>query len=80
MGGTMHICSDCLAIPCNCPTRCPKCKCGRCQCEGKIWLEDATPKLALPVFSITSVVTNGKQIDLDAPLKVIIDRETLVIT
>jgi hypothetical protein len=76
----MTICSDCLAIPCNCPARCPKCGLGRCQCEGKIWLEDATPKLALPVFNITSVVTNGKQIDLDHPLKVIIDRETLVIT
>lgn len=76
----MNICSDCLGIPCQCPTRCPKCHLGRCQCEGKIWLEDAPNKLALPVFTITSVVSGGKQIDLDLPIKVIIDRDTLVIT
>lgn len=76
----MNICSDCLGIPCQCPTHCPICNLGACACDGKIWLEDAPNKLAMPVFEITSVVTNGKQIDLDAPLKVIIDRHILVIT
>lgn len=76
----MKICADCLGIPCQCPTRCPKCQCGKCQCEGKIWLEDAKPKVALPVFEITSVVSGGKQIELDLPIKVVIDRNIMVIT
>ena len=56
---------------------CPDCQENDCKC-GK-WLRTAAEKKALPSFEIKEVVQGGISLPLDPPVRVIIDRDTLVI-
>lgn len=64
MTETMPMCDRCLESACTC---------------GE-WLKNAPNKKALPSFQIKAIVRNGVTQDLDEPVTVIVDRDTLVLT